>query len=1018
MSDIFGKKIGQYILLEQLGEGGMAKVYNALDKRVERNVAIKVILPNKQSSQVFLQQFDLEAKALANLTHTNIVKVIDYGTADGQPYLVMDFVQGGTLKDAVVGALPYQKAAEILAPIARALDYVHQHNIVHQDIKPSNILLDEDFRPMLSDFGVVKMLEQKDGANAAAIGVGVGTPDYMAPEQGMGKDVDFRADIYSLGVVFYELVTGEKPFTADTPMAVVIKHVTEEFPSPLVANNNLPVIVEKAISRAVQKDPQDRYENMGQFAEVLEMITLGEKAQEKNIIALTKKRPRKVQILWPVLASLLALTILSVAIILNLTRIQNLSSEIGFGPTLTPLPTSTPQIFISNVIVPTEKIVITATPDAKISATQVVVNVVANPTSTPTELITEDPLAQLALMGTPFSTKSLLSEVGRWGIGGVNKVDWSPSGDLIALGTTSGIFIYDSATKERKQYIDAGGDIVELKFSPDGSKLASGSLDGRAKIWDVSTGKGILLELTKNSSVTSISFSRNGKNLIFGFSNGDFYMIAVDGLKTSLSKNLYPSIGDAVSSADERFLYISKGDGDSKVYVWDVSTQKQVEPIVFNAMQVNKIALSTDRQYLIASAGRNSVNLYDLVAKSPVNSFANLGGNVTEMEFSADSNLIIIALDNGFIKVFKRPEIKDFSNTQIPILTIPASKYKLQSIAMSPDQKGIAVGTLEDGLTIWDAQTASEKPVFSLDQSMLKINSMSFSPDAKWLATSHDGNTVRVWNVSEAKLAYTFEGYLPPGEPTSPDSRFLTVIKSTKNTWELGPIQVVELNSGKIVRELPGYVPKSFIQFSPDMKLIAMGTAQTTVIWDVSTWEKLASHGEPSAGCGQFYTRDNSRVAMVSSVGVMFPYLRTESELSIDTQMCGKNPNGATFVYYFQEQKRKVFVLGDGQIWVWDFENPEISRIGQPSPNRSPGDIFLGANQKSGLFAGVSGDNLYIFNIRNLSYPLFNNLNAYSANKLIIQGQLDYDYQVAFLPDLKIFALGSRYGSIHIWSLP
>src|SRR6185503_9500279 len=240
MNDVFGKQLGQYVLLEQLGEGGMARVYNAFDSRVERNVAIKVILASKRTSSVFLQQFEREAKALANLTHTNIVKVLNYGIQNGQPYLVMEYVSGGTLKEAMRQKLPWQTAAAILAPIARALDYVHEQQIVHRDVKPSNILLQEDFTPMLSDFGILQLLESKDEKVDSAIGSGIGTPEYMPPEQGMGKDVDFKADIYSLGLVFYEMVTGQKPYVADSPMAIVIKHVTDALPLPTRIDRNIP----------------------------------------------------------------------------------------------------------------------------------------------------------------------------------------------------------------------------------------------------------------------------------------------------------------------------------------------------------------------------------------------------------------------------------------------------------------------------------------------------------------------------------------------------------------------------------------------------------------------------------------------------------------------------------------------------------------------------------------------------------------------------------------------------------
>jgi len=230
MSSLFGKQIGRYVLLEKLGEGGMATVYNAYDTRLDRNIALKMILPSRQSSKIFLDRFKIEAKALAQLSHSNIVKVLDYGEEEGVPYLVMEYVPGGSLKESLYGAIPWAHAARILAPIARALEYVHQQKIIHRDVKPSNILLDENDQPMLSDFGVVKLIETNETVDLAATGVGVGTPEYMAPEQGMGKEVDFRADIYALGVVFYEMVTGQKPYTGESSMSVVIQHVTGHMP--------------------------------------------------------------------------------------------------------------------------------------------------------------------------------------------------------------------------------------------------------------------------------------------------------------------------------------------------------------------------------------------------------------------------------------------------------------------------------------------------------------------------------------------------------------------------------------------------------------------------------------------------------------------------------------------------------------------------------------------------------------------------------------------------------------------
>lgn len=987
MSDIFGKKLGQYVLLEQLGEGGMAKVYNALDERVERNVAIKVILPNKRSSQVFLQQFDREAKALANLTHTNIVKVLNYGTEDGQPYLVMEYIQGGTLKDAVTGTIPWPKAAEILAPIARALDYVHHQNIVHQDIKPSNILLDEEFRPMLSDFGVVKLLEAKEGENAA-IGVGVGTPDYMSPEQSMGKDVDFRADIYSLGVVFYELVTGEKPFVADTPMALVIKHVTDQFPLPRKINKSIPKFVENAILRAVQKDPQGRYASMAQFADVLELIALGEHAPEKKILFLTRNNKRKIKTI--------PIVLLSVFFILAFVAAGIAAFWIGgnLGRFDQAARIDNPTVALTKKATSSVKIPATASAEPEATAT-------AEP-EMPTPTIAQLPVqaggAEITLLGTPISTTretSGFAEIARWGIGGVNKVKWSPDGETIALGTTSGIFLYNSTTKEMKRFINTGFDVTELTFSPDSSMLMAGSLNGQVKLWNSVTGDEQNLDYSnQNSAVTAISFSKNGKNVVIGSQDGNFFVIALNQAKTIMTGQQYPAIEDAFTSADERFLFLSNG--EATIFVWDISAQKLVSELK-NPTNVNKLVASPDRQFMLSAGNSNVVYFWDITEQRVVNGFPNLGGNVTDMDFSPDGGLIIIGLDNGKIKVFAKPDLKDSSKTQLPILTIDASVNRLRSIAFSPTKMVIASGAWEDGLKIWDAQTGAN--VYSLNQSMGRITKIQFSPDAVWLATAHEGNIVRVWEVKAAKEAYRVDGYLPKGEPFSPNGQFLTVIKPPKNSYDLAVIQIVELSTGKIVRELLGYEPNFFLQFSDDTKLLITGIPEKATIWDVSSWEKVNMHGGVTAGCGQFFTPENGRLTVISSVGILFTYSPT------DANMCGTKPKGATFVYYFKQQERMVFVLGNGQIWTWDFFAKDISIIDPKLTYPSPGDVFLGANQTSGLYASVSGNSLIIKNIIGDSYST-------------IPGQDDYGYQVAFLPTQKIFALGSKYGSIHIWTLP
>ncbi len=272
MPDLTGQSLGRYHILEQLGEGGMATVYKAYDTRLERDVAVKVIrrgaFPPDQLERI-LKRFEREAKALGRLTHPNIVPVIDYGEHEGSPYLVMPYLPGGTLKQRLGKPKPWKKAVKLLIPVAEALEYAHSQGIVHRDIKPANILLMEQEQPMLTDFGIAKLLEAEEGNTLTATGVGIGTPEYMSPEQWTGH-ATAQSDIYSLGVVLFEMLTGVKPYTADTPPAIMLKQATEPLPRPTRLITDLPEGVEKVLLKAMAKAPEDRYASMSAFTAALE----------------------------------------------------------------------------------------------------------------------------------------------------------------------------------------------------------------------------------------------------------------------------------------------------------------------------------------------------------------------------------------------------------------------------------------------------------------------------------------------------------------------------------------------------------------------------------------------------------------------------------------------------------------------------------------------------------------------------------------------------------------------------
>ena len=295
MSDDSVKTIGRYIIEREIGRGGMAVVYQAHDPHLDRSVAIKLIRKGAFTGdqlETLPERFRREARALAKLDHPNIVKVLDYGEFEGSTYLVMEYLEGITLKE-VKKPLRVEMAVRLIRPIAEALEYVHDHGILHRDVKPSNIMITAVKKVMLTDFGIAKWLEDpSDQFTLTGTGIGIGTPEYMAPEQGLGKKIDARADMYALTVVFYELITGRKPFSGETPLEVLTKQVSDPIPDPRTIIPELNESVKKFLDRAMAKKPEDRYPTMMDYLRDLDGLRLqsiAEAASGKTGIQVTSR---------------------------------------------------------------------------------------------------------------------------------------------------------------------------------------------------------------------------------------------------------------------------------------------------------------------------------------------------------------------------------------------------------------------------------------------------------------------------------------------------------------------------------------------------------------------------------------------------------------------------------------------------------------------------------------------------------------------------------------------------------
>ena len=260
---------GRYRLESKLGSGGMSTVYLALDEVLDRPVAVKLLHREISDEADQLERFRREARTAARLSHPNLVGVIDAGEDDGRPYIVFEYIEGRTLKRRLQeeGRLPVDEAVAYAIEIGRGLTAAHARRLVHRDVKPQNVLIDPDGRAKVTDFGIARSLEQK---GMTATGRVLGTTDYVSPEQAMGEDVDERSDVYSLGVVLYEMLTGDVPFRAETQVGVAMKHVNEPMPDVQAKRPEVSAAVASVVDRATTKDPRDRYDTVAEMVRDLE----------------------------------------------------------------------------------------------------------------------------------------------------------------------------------------------------------------------------------------------------------------------------------------------------------------------------------------------------------------------------------------------------------------------------------------------------------------------------------------------------------------------------------------------------------------------------------------------------------------------------------------------------------------------------------------------------------------------------------------------------------------------------
>lgn len=676
--DLTGKNIDRYKVVSELGRGGMAVVYRAIDTMLDRNVAIKVILPEGGNTEKFVRRFKREAKTLANLSHPNIVKVLDYGEFEGNPYLVMEYISGGALKASMGKPIPYAEAAATLVPIARALHYAHQQRIVHRDVKPENILINESGQPMLSDFGILKLVDVEESRGLTGTGRIVGTPAYMSPEQIRGREIDGRADIYSLGIVFFEMITGRKPYNAGTPIELSMQHLHDPIPKAKQFVRDLPAEVEQVIVKSMAKSPEDRYQSMLALVQDLEKLSgaseriTAERRAVREEETAGKKQKRSY------LPAFIAASLLVVIGIATVLFGEDILGFIGQGDPPAVAATGTS----ANAVIPIQPPTNTKPPPTRANTPR--------PSATPTVFVirTFTPTG-LPDTGIQPSNAGQVAEVRRVDRISVIRMDWVENGNwLINAGSNALSFINpDSAAVEQR--INLPGDIP--------LSLGVASTDGKVyvlvnagiRVVDMQTFK-ILDTFTVTGGANSLAASPDGKLLALGISDNKVQILnASDG---SVRRSLRSNYGgwSVAFSPDSKLVVGGTSQG---MLMWETDTGLWLPVLGGESTTIKSLVFSNDGT-MLAGGGNGVVFIWDVAGGNLKFQKTGNFGDVNSLDFSPDDSMLVSGSEDGMVRLWNAA-----SGALIRELTGHTSQ--IFGVCFSPDGKFIASGANEGSIRIW-----------------------------------------------------------------------------------------------------------------------------------------------------------------------------------------------------------------------------------------------------------------------------------------------------------------------------